>query len=86
MAALMHLPRTRCPIPAPQNFGCSVVESQLVNEPASSHSTAGAFLRLIDALNLFFTVAFTVELLINALAHWLSNFLNLWSPFRARAS
>jgi hypothetical protein len=68
-----------------QNFVVSIVEAQY--EPAELQLPNGApklTKRILDLLNVAFTVAFTLELLANLFSNWLSPFLsNSWSVFDA---
>jgi hypothetical protein len=67
-----------------QNFACTIFESEFFNllyhEDGSQTSTADLF----DTVNNIFTVIFTVELAINALAHWFRPFVtDVWSQLDA---
>ena len=56
-------------------MACSIAETQFLN----THGDSYFIVTLIGQLNLFFTIAFTAELVINALANWFVAFLSFWS-------
>jgi hypothetical protein len=53
-----------------QNFVCTVVESQSVTLLYNADHDKTPMGKLLDDLNLFFTVIFAAEVLVNAFAHW----------------
>jgi hypothetical protein len=61
--------------PTPQNFLINVAQTQLNGQLVhddGSFTNAGRFL---DQLDIFFTSIFTSELLLNAYAHWFTDFI-----------
>ena len=57
-----------------QNFFINVAEAQFSNTLSDADSERWS--AIFDKLNLFFTVLFTTELLVNMFVHWFSAF---WS-------
>jgi hypothetical protein len=55
-------------IPLAQNFITIIAESE--SRPYADDA--------INVVNICFTVAFSVELLLNAYAHWFTDFINGW--------
>jgi hypothetical protein len=60
----------------PQNFLASIFEAQYGRMLALADGSATLLGAIMDVLNLAFTGYFTLELLINAYAHWLRVFLS----------
>ena len=63
-----------------QNFVCTILESQLDSQDMDDPAARSAHTILLERLNLFFTLVFTVELAVNAYSHWFLAFaFNPWS-------
>jgi hypothetical protein len=63
-----------------QNFGCTIAESQFIQNLQDEFGQPTEFARTLDQLNLFFTLLFTAELAVNAFSHWFHPFIqNSWS-------
>jgi hypothetical protein len=63
-----------------QNFMASIFEAQYGRKLVLPDGNATPLGEMMDHLNLFFTVYFAVELVINAYAHWLRSFVaNGWN-------
>ncbi len=66
--------------PALQNFMASIFEAQYGRKLVLTDGQATQLGEMMDRLNLFFTIYFAVELVINAYAHWLRVFVsNGWN-------
>jgi len=63
------------------NFLANLIEAQYIDQITEGNTNTLTRLgRTLDSLNLFFTVVFTLELMVNALAHWFLPFVkNPWS-------
>jgi voltage-gated sodium channel len=73
-ALTLHPPR--------QNFAMNVAEAQLIGQRSTDDGSMSPTWRAMDAVDTFFTVLFTAELLINLSAHWLRPFFSDgWSLF-----
>ncbi len=67
-----------------QNFVCTIVEAEFTPDLTNDDGSPTMLANLLDYFNLFFTVIFTVELAINALAHWFRPFItDMWSQLDA---
>ena len=63
-----------------QNFGCTIAESQFVDNLQNEDGSPTTFAHNLDKMNLFFTLLFTAELAVNAFSHWFRPFIqNAWS-------
>ena len=63
-----------------QNFVCTIVESQYMNGPSNDEHSKTTLASLMERLNLFFTIIFTMELGMNAFCYWLRPFIqNMWN-------
>ena len=64
----------------PQNFVCTIIESQFMNGPNNNEQSTTELAVLMERLNLFFTLIFTVELCLNAFCYWFRPFIrNAWN-------
>jgi hypothetical protein len=60
------------------------VEAEFYHELTNKNGSHATIATLLDQLNLFFTIIFTVELAINAFAHWFRPFFaDMWSQLDA---
>jgi hypothetical protein len=67
-----------------QNFGCTIFESEFLSLLQSKDGSPTRTSHLLDYLNHFFTVIFTLELAMNAFAHWFRPFMtDVWSQLDA---
>jgi hypothetical protein len=67
-----------------QNFGCTIFESEYISLLTHEDGSPTLTANLLDYLNLLFTAIFTIELAINALAHWFRPFVtDVWSQVDA---
>ena len=63
-----------------QNFACTITEAQFINNLVNADGSPTALAVILDNLNLFFTLLFTVELAVNMFSHWFQPFIqNAWS-------
>ena len=63
---------------------CTIVEAEFTPELTNDDGSPTMLSNLLDYFNLLFTVIFTVELAINALAHWFRPFItDVWSQLDA---
>ena len=63
-----------------QNFGCTITEAQFINNLVNPDGSPTELSVMLDKLNLFFTLLFTVELAVNMFSHWFQPFIqNAWS-------
>jgi hypothetical protein len=59
---------------------CTILESQLDSIDSTDTTVRSQHTILLERLNLFFTLLFSVELVVNAYSHWLLSFVcNPWS-------
>jgi hypothetical protein len=66
--------------PFEQNFGCTITESQFIEDLHDENGAPTSFAQILDQLNLFFTLLFTAELVVNAFSHWFRPFIqNSWN-------
>jgi hypothetical protein len=59
--------------PAPrgaQNFAVNAAEAQIVEQLVNDDGTSSPLGNRLEQLDTFFTIIFTMELLVNAYAHW----------------
>ncbi len=67
-----------------QNFVCTIVEAEFIPDLTNKDGSPTTLANLLDKFNLLFTVIFTIELAINALAHWFRPFItDMWSQLDA---
>jgi hypothetical protein len=67
-----------------QNFGCTIFESEFISLLTHDDGSPTNVANLLENLNLLFTIVFTVELAINAFAHWFRPFVtDIWSQVDA---
>ena len=65
---------------ATQNFGCTIFESEFISLLTHADGSPTKTKDLLENLNLSFTAIFTIELMINILAHWFWPFVtDVWS-------
>jgi hypothetical protein len=63
---------------------CTIVEAEYTPELKNEDGTPTMLAGLLEYLNIVFTVIFTVELAINAFAHWFRPFItDMWSQLDA---
>ena len=68
--------------PLPQNFAITAAEAQLASSLVSSDGGPTAVGAQLERVDMFFTLLFTAELVVNAYAHWLRPFLaDGWNGF-----
>jgi hypothetical protein len=67
-----------------QNFACTIFESEFISMLTTNDGSKTDVADDLDYVNNFFTVVFTIELAINALAHWFRPFItDVWSQLDA---
>ena len=68
--------------PEPQNFVTSILDAQFADRLVNHDGTLSDAGRIDWGVNLLFTSAFTVELILNVFANWLDRFVgNGWNWF-----
>ncbi len=64
------LPECHAVLLSAQNFAVNAAEAQIVEQLVNDDGTSSPLGNQLEQLDTFFTIIFTMELIVNAYAHW----------------